>query len=121
MAMNDEETVALVAGGHTFGKCHGAGPRPTWAPSPRRPAIEEQGLGWKSSFGSGKAATRSAAASKAPGSRTRPSGTWAIWKVLFKYEWELVKSPAGAHQWLAKDTDEDMVPDAHDPTRSSAR
>jgi len=117
MAMNDEETVALVAGGHTFGKCHGAGDPEHVGPDPEAAPIEEQGLGWKSSFGSGK------------GGDTITSGLEGAWKpnpttwdmgylkVLFKYEWELVKSPAGAHQWLAKDVDkEDMVVDAHDPS-----
>ncbi len=118
MAMNDEETVALVAGGHTFGKCHGAGPVSHVGPEPEAAPIEEQGLGWKSSFKSGK------------GGDTISSGIEGAWKpnpttwdmgylkVLFKYEYELVKSPAGAHQWLAKDVDEeDMVADAHDPTK----
>ena len=118
MAMNDEETVALVAGGHTFGKCHGAGPASHVGPEPEAAPIEEQGLGWKSSFGSGK------------GGDTISSGIEGAWKpnpttwdmgylnVLFKYEWELVKSPAGAHQWLAKDVAaEDMVVDAHDPSK----
>ena len=118
MAMNDEETVALVAGGHTFGKCHGAGPATHVGPEPEAAGIEEQGLGWKSSFGSGK------------GGDTISSGIEGAWKpnptkwdsgylkVLFKYEWELVKSPAGAHQWLAKDVDErDMIVDAHDPSK----
>jgi catalase-peroxidase len=118
MAMNDEETVALVAGGHTFGKCHGAGPATHVGPEPEAAPIEEQGLGWKSSFKSGK------------GGDTISSGLEGAWKpnptrwdmgyltVLFKYEWELVKSPAGANQWLAKDVDEDdMVVDAHDPSK----
>ncbi|MFH0997154.1 MAG: catalase/peroxidase HPI, partial [Pseudomonadota bacterium] len=118
MAMNDEETVALVAGGHTFGKCHGAGDPAFVGPEPEAAGIEEQGLGWKSSFGSGK------------GGDTIGSGIEGAWKpnptkwdmgylnVLFKYEWELVKSPAGAHQWLAKDViKEDMVVDAHDPSK----
>jgi catalase-peroxidase len=118
MAMNDEETVALVAGGHTFGKCHGAGPASHVGPEPEGAGLEEQGLGWKSSFGSGK------------GGDTISSGIEGAWKpnptkwdmgylkVLFKYEWELVKSPAGAHQWLAKDVaEEDMVVDAHDPSK----
>jgi catalase-peroxidase len=117
MAMNDEETVALVAGGHTFGKCHGAGPADLVGPDPEAAGIEEQGLGWQSSFRSGK------------GGDTISSGLEGAWKpnptkwdmgylkVLFKYEWELVKSPAGAQQWLAKDVDaEDMVVDAHDPS-----
>jgi len=118
MAMNDEETVALVAGGHTFGKCHGAGDPALVGPEPEAAGIEEQGLGWKSSFHSGK------------GGDTISSGLEGAWKpnptkwdmgylnVLFKYEWELVKSPAGAHQWLAKDVaPEDMVVDAHDPSK----
>ena len=118
MAMNDEETVALVAGGHTFGKCHGAGPATHVGPEPEAAPIEAQGLGWKSSFGSGK------------GGDTISSGIEGAWKpnptkwdlgylrVLFQYEWELVKSPAGANQWLAKDVDErDMIVDAHDPSK----
>ena len=118
MAMNDEETVALVAGGHTFGKCHGAGDAALVGPEPEAASIEEQGLGWKSSFGGGKAGD------------TITSGIEGAWKpepikwdmgylnVLFKYEWELVKSPAGANQWLAKDVaEEDMVVDAHDPSK----
>ncbi len=118
MAMNDEETVALVAGGHTFGKCHGAGPATHVGPDPEAAPIENQGLGWKSSFRSGK------------GGDTISSGIEGAWKpnpiqwdmgylkVLFKYEWELVKSPAGANQWLAKDVDdEDMVVDAHNPKK----
>jgi len=118
MAMNDEETVALIAGGHTFGKCHGAGPASHVGPEPEAAPIEEQGLGWKSTFGSGS------------GGDTIGSGIEGAWKAnpttwdmgylntLFKYEWELVKSPAGANQWLAKDVaDEDMVVDAHDPSK----
>ena len=118
MAMNDEETVALIAGGHTFGKCHGAGNAAFVGPEPEGAGIEEQGLGWKSSFRSGK------------GGDTIGSGIEGAWKAnptrwdmgylntLFKYEWELVKSPAGAHQWLAKDVaEEDMVVDAHDPSK----
>ena len=118
MAMNDEETVALVAGGHTFGKCHGAGDAKHVGPEPEAAEIEEQGLGWASSFGSGK------------GGDTISSGIEGAWKphpttwdmnylkVLFKYDYELVKSPAGAHQWLAKDVDkEDMIVDAHDPKK----
>ncbi len=118
MAMNDEETVALVAGGHTFGKAHGAGPAAHVGPEPEAAPIEEQGLGWKSSFGSGK------------GGDTIGSGIEGAWKpnptkwdmgylkVLFKYEWELLKSPAGAYIWLAKNVeDEDMVADAHDPSQ----
>ncbi|MBA4396248.1 MAG: catalase/peroxidase HPI, partial [Syntrophus sp. (in: bacteria)] len=118
MAMNDEETVALVAGGHTFGKAHGAGPASHVGPEPEGAPIEEQGLGWKSSFKSGK------------GGDTISSGIEGAWKpnptkwdmgylkVLFKYEWELLKSPAGAYLWLARDVEEeDMVVDAHDPSK----
>ncbi|MGD8499215.1 MAG: catalase/peroxidase HPI [Phycisphaerales bacterium] len=118
MAMNDEETVALVAGGHTFGKCHGAGPASRVGPEPEAAPIEEQGLGWKSTFGSGK------------GGDTISSGIEGAWKpnpikfdlgylrVLFQYDWELVKSPAGANQWLAKDVNKkDMIVDAHDPSK----
>ena len=121
MAMNDEETVALVAGGHTFGKAHGAGPESHVGPEPERGAIEAQGFGWLSTFGSGK------------GGDTITSGIEGAWKpnptkwdngyfdVLFRYEWELVKSPAGAHQWRAKDVrEEDMIPDAHDPSKKHA-
>ena len=118
MAMNDEETVALVAGGHTFGKCHGAGDAANVGLEPEAAPLEQQGLGWKSAFGSGKAGD------------TITSGIEGAWKpnptqwdmgylrVLFKYDWELVKSPAGANQWLAKDVaDEDMVIDAYDPIK----
>ena len=118
MAMNDEETVALVAGGHTFGKCHGAGPATHVGAEPEAAPVEQQGLGWKSSFGSGK------------GGDTISSGIEGAWKpnptqwdmgylqILFKYEWELVKSPAGANQWLAKNVaEEDMIVDAHDRSK----
>jgi len=118
MAMNDEETVALVAGGHTFGKCHGAGPASHVGPDPEAAPIEEQGLGWKSSFRSGKGGD--AITSGLEGAWKPNPTTWDMGylKVLFKYEWELIKSPAGANQWLAKDVeDEDMVVDAHDPTK----
>jgi len=118
MAMNDEETVALVAGGHTFGKCHGAGPATHVGPEPEAASIEEQGLGWKSSFGSGKGGD--AIGSGLEGAWKPNPTRWDMGylKVLFKYEWERVKSPAGAHQWLAKDVDEeDMVVDAHDPSK----
>ncbi|MEA5114407.1 MAG: catalase/peroxidase HPI [Geobacteraceae bacterium] len=118
MAMNDEETVALVAGGHTFGKCHGAGPATHVGPEPEAAPIEEQGLGWKSSFKSGKGGD---AISSGLEGAWKPNPTrWDMGylKVLFKYEWELVKSPSGANQWLAKDVDdEDMVVGAHDPSK----
>jgi len=118
MAMNDEETVALVAGGHTFGKCHGAGPATHVGPEPEAAPIEQQGLGWKSSYKSGKGGD--AIGSGLEGAWKPNPTTWDMGylKVLFKYEWELVKSPAGANQWLAKDVaDEDMVVDAHDPSK----
>lgn len=118
MAMNDEETVALIAGGHTFGKCHGAGDVNHVGPEPEAASLHTQGLGWISSFGSGKSGD------------TITSGIEGAWKpnptkwdmgylhVMFTYDWELVKSPAGAHQWLAKDVaDEDMVVDAHNPSK----
>ena len=118
MAMNDEETVALVAGGHTFGKCHGAGPADHVGPEPEAAPLEEMGLGWKSSYGSGKGGDT--IGSGIEGAWKPKPTTWDMGylKVLFKYEWELVKSPAGANQWLAKDVeDEDMVVDAHDPSK----
>ena len=118
MAMNDEETVALVAGGHTFGKCHGAGPATHVGPEPEAAPIEEMGLGWKSSFGTGKGGD--AIGSGIEGAWWGGGGGWDMGylKVLFKYDWELVKSPAGANQWLAKDVDEeDMVVDAHNPSK----
>jgi catalase-peroxidase len=118
MAMNDKETVALIAGGHTFGKCHGAGLASHVGPEPEAAPIEDQGLGWKSSFGSGKGGD--AIGSGLEGAWKPNPTKWDIGylKVLFKYEWELIKSPAGANQWLAKDVaDEDMVVDAHDPSK----
>ena len=118
MAMNDEETVALVAGGHTFGKCHGAGDAAHVGPDPEASPLEQMGLGWKSSFGSGNAGDT--ISSGIEGAWKPNPTTWDMgyFKVLFKYEWELVKSPAGANMWLAKDVDEeDMVVDAHDPSK----
>ena len=118
MAMNDEETVALVAGGHTFGKAHGAGDPKLVGPEPEAAPIEEQGLGWKNAFGTGK------------GEHTTGSGIEGAWKpkptkwdngyfdMLFGYEWELVKSPAGAKQWYAKNVrPEHMIADAHNPSK----
>jgi catalase-peroxidase len=118
MGMNDEETVALVAGGHTFGKCHGAGDPKLVGPEPEAAPMEEQGFGWKCSLGSGKGCDT--ISSGIEGAWKPNPTTWDMGylKVLFKYEWELVKSPAGAHQWLAKDVaEEDMVVDAHDPSK----
>jgi catalase-peroxidase len=121
MAMNDEETVALIAGGHTFGKTHGAGDASHVGPEPEAAGIEEQGLGWKSTFGTGK------------GGDTITSGLEVIWTTtptkwsnnflwnLFGYEWELTKSPAGAQQWTPKNgMGADTVPDAHDPSKRHA-
>ncbi|HHS13283.1 MAG TPA: catalase/peroxidase HPI [bacterium] len=118
MAMNDEETVALVAGGHTFGKCHGAGDASLVGPEPEAAPIEQQGLGWKSRHGSGKGGDT--ISSGVEGAWTPHPTKWDMGylKVMFKYEWELVKSPAGAYQWLAKDVEEeDMAVDAHDPSK----
>ena len=118
MAMNDEETVALVAGGHTFGKCHGAGDVAHVGPEPEAASIEEQGLGWKSSFGSGNAGDTISSGIEGAWKPNPTKWDMGYLKVLFKYEWELVKSPAGANQWHAKDVDdEDMVVDAHDPSK----
>ncbi|MGA8572739.1 MAG: catalase/peroxidase HPI [Desulfobaccales bacterium] len=121
MAMNDEETVALIAGGHAFGKTHGSGPASQVGPEPEAAPIEEQGLGWKSSFGTGK------------GNDTITSGLEVIWTQtptkwsnnffnnLFSHEWELTKSPAGAHQWQPKgDAGAGTVPDPHDPSKRRA-
>ncbi len=118
MAMNDEETVALVAGGHTFGKAHGAGDPKLVGPEPEAAPIEAQGLGWQNRFGTGK------------GVHATTSGIEGAWKpnptkwdngyfdMLFGYEWELTRSPAGAHQWVAKNVKpEHMIPDAHDPSK----
>ena len=121
MAMNDEETVALIAGGHTFGKTHGAAPASNVGPEPEAAGIEEQGLGWKNSFGTGK------------GGDAITSGLEVIWTTkptkwsneffdhLFRYEWELTKSPAGANQWKPKgDAGAGTVPDPHDPSKRRA-
>ena len=121
MSMNDEETVALIAGGHAFGKTHGAGAASLVGPEPEVAPIEEQGLGWKSKFGTGK------------GDDTITSGLEVIWtntptkwsnnflRILFSYEWELTKSPAGAHQWKPKgDSGAGTIPDAHDPSKRHA-
>ena len=116
MAMNDYETVALVAGGHTFGKAHGAGDPALVGPEPEAAPLEAMGLGWLNRHGSGKGADTTT--SGIEGAWKPHPTTWDMgyFRVLFQYEWELVKSPAGAWQWLAKDVaDEDMIPDAHRP------
>jgi catalase-peroxidase len=121
MAMNDEETVALIAGGHTFGKTHGAGNPDLVGPEPEGAPIEQQGLGWKSSYGSGKGAD--AITSGLEGAWTPTPIKWdnSFFETLFGYEWELTKSPAGAWQWKPKDgAGAGSVPDAHDPSRTHA-
>ncbi|MFZ5759254.1 MAG: catalase/peroxidase HPI [Thermodesulfobacteriota bacterium] len=118
MAMNDEETVALVAGGHTFGKCHGAGPASHVGPEPEAAAIEEQGLGWKSSFGSGKGGDT--ISSGLEGAWTSNPTKWDMgyFDLLFGYDWNLVKSPAGAYQWVpVNPAEKDLAPAAHDPSK----
>ncbi len=119
MAMNDEETVALIAGGHTFGKTHGAADADQYVgPEPEGAAIVEQGLGWKNAFGSGKAGD--AITSGLEGAWTPTPVTWdnSFFETLFGCEWELTKSPAGAHQWVPTDSGgADTVPDAHDPSK----
>jgi catalase-peroxidase len=121
MGMNDEETVALVAGGHTFGKCHGAGDAALVGPEPEAAGIEEQGLGWKSSFGSGKGGDT--ISSGIEGAWTPNPIQWDMgyFDTLFGYDWDLVKSPAGAYQWIPTDpAAADTVPDAHDPSKRRA-
>jgi len=116
MAMNNEETVALIAGGHTFGKAHGAAPATHVGPEPEAASIEQQGLGWKNDFGKGKAGDTIGSGIEGAWKPNPTKWDMGYLKVLLKYEWELTKSPAGAYIWLAKDVeDEDMVVDAHDP------
>src|SRR5512136_2744816 len=116
MAMNDEETVALIAGGHTFGKTHGAGPASHVGPEPEAAGLEEQGLGWKSSFGTGKGGDTITSGLEVTWTQTPTKWSNNFFKNLFGYEWELTKSPAGAHQWVAKGADA-TIPDAHDPSK----
>ncbi|MFD8418682.1 catalase/peroxidase HPI [Streptomyces sp. NPDC059668] len=121
MAMNDEETVALIAGGHTFGKTHGAGPADSVGADPEAAPLEEQGLGWKNSFGTGKGGD--AITSGLEGIWTNTPVTWdnSFFEILFGYEWELFQSPAGANQWRPKDgAGATTVPDAHDPSKTHA-
>ncbi|MFI0372182.1 catalase/peroxidase HPI [Actinomadura sp. 1N219] len=118
MAMNDEETVALIAGGHTFGKTHGAGPADHVGPEPEAAPLEQQGLGWKSTYGTGVGAD--AITSGLEGIWTPTPTTWdnSFFETLFRYDWELFKSPAGANQWRPKDgAGAGTVPDAHDPSK----
>ncbi|GAB7267713.1 hypothetical protein DZJ_42710 [Dickeya ananatis] len=118
MAMNDEETVALIAGGHTFGKTHGAGDAALVGPEPEAAGIEEQGLGWKSSFGSGKGGDTISSGLEVTWTQTPTQWSNYFFQNLFGYEWELTKSPAGAHQWRPKGgAGAGEVPDAHDPSK----
>jgi catalase-peroxidase len=118
MAMNDEETVALIAGGHTFGKTHGAGDAALVGPEPEAAGIEEQGLGWKSRFGTGKGRDTITSGLEVTWSRTPTKWSNNFFSNLFGYEWELTKSPAGAHQWTPKGgAGTGSVPDAHDPSK----
>ncbi|MCL5269204.1 MAG: catalase/peroxidase HPI [bacterium] len=119
MAMNDEETVALIAGGHTFGKTHGAGPASHVGPEPEAAGIEEQGLGWKSSFGTGKGGDTITSGLEVTWTTTPTKWSTNFFWNLFGYEWELTKSPAGAQQWMAKGAGA-TIPDAHDPSKKHA-
>ena len=116
MAMNDEETVALIAGGHTFGKTHGAGPSDLVGTDPEGSDLDEQGLGWASKFGSGKAGDAITSGIEVTWTQTPAQWSNFFFENLFNFEWELEKSPAGAHQWVAKDAGE-IIPDAHDPAK----
>jgi catalase-peroxidase len=121
MAMNDEETVALIAGGHTFGKTHGAGDASLVGPEPEAANIEEQGLGWKSRFGTGKGADAITSGLEVIWTTTPTKWSNNFFGNLFGYEWELTKSPAGAHQWKPKNgAGAGTVPDAHDPSKRHA-
>ena len=115
MAMNDYETVALIAGGHTFGKTHGAGDAALVGPAPEAAPIEQLGLGWKSSFGTGKGADTIGGGPEVTWSQTPTRWSNAFFDNLFGYEWELTKSPAGAYQWTPKEENASPVPDAHRP------
>jgi catalase-peroxidase len=116
MAMNDEETVALIAGGHTFGKCHGAAPASHVDVEPEAAGLEQQGFGWANSFGSGKGAHTITSGLEVTWTSTPTKWGMGYFKNLFEFEWELTKSPAGAHQWVAKNAPE-MIPDAHDASK----
>ena len=121
MAMNDEETVALIAGGHSFGKNHGAGDAALVGAEPEGASIAEQGLGWSNSFGSGKGGDTITSGLEGAWTPTPIKWDNSFFDTLFGYEWELTKSPAGAHQWVPKDgAAADAVPDAHDPTKTHA-
>jgi len=116
MAMNDEETVALIAGGHTFGKTHGAGDAALVGPEPEAADMEEQGLGWKSKFGTGKGGDTIGSGLEVTWTQTPAKWSYYFFENMFKYEWKLTKSPAGAHQWVAKNAN-GVIPDAHDASK----
>jgi catalase-peroxidase len=116
MAMNDEETVALIAGGHTFGKTHGAGPASHVGPEPEAGGLEAQGLGWRNSFGTGRGGDTITSGLEVTWTTTPTKWSNNFFENLFGHEWELTKSPAGAHQWVAKGA-EATIPDAHDPSK----
>ncbi|WP_369176009.1 catalase/peroxidase HPI [Streptomyces mutabilis] len=116
MAMNDEETVALIAGGHTFGKTHGAGPADHVGDDPEAASMEEMGLGWRSTYGTGKGGDAITSGLEVTWTSTPTRWSNGFFKNLFEFEYELEQSPAGAHQWVAKDAPE-IIPDAHDPSK----
>jgi catalase-peroxidase len=116
MAMNDEETVALIAGGHSFGKTHGAGPADNVGPEPEGAPLEEQGLGWRNTFGTGKGADTITSGLEVIWTSTPTKWSMGFFQNLFGHEWELTQSPAGAHQWVAKDAEE-TIPDAYDASK----
>lgn len=116
MAMDDEETVALIAGGHSFGKTHGAGPADNVDVEPEAAGLESQGLGWANRFGTGKGGDTITSGLEVTWTRTPAQWSHDFFEILFGHEWELTKSPAGAHQWVAKDS-EAVIPDAHDPSK----
>ncbi len=121
MSMNDEETVALIAGGHAFGKAHGAGPASHVGPEPEAASIEEQGIGWKCSFGTGKGCDAITSGLEVTWTNTPTKWSNNFFRILFSYEWELTKSPAGAYQWQPKGgAGAGTIPDAHDPSRRHA-
>ena len=117
MAMNSEETVALIAGGHTFGKTHGAGDAALVGPEPEGASLEDQGLGWKSTHGSGKGGDTITSGLEGAWTPTPIEWDNSFFEVLFKYDWDLTKSPAGAQQWIPTDREAATVPDAHDPSK----
>lgn len=116
MAMNDEETVALIAGGHTFGKTHGIADAAHLGPEPEAADLEEQGLGWRNKYRTGKGGDTITSGLEVTWTQTPAKWSYYFFDNLFKYEWELTKSPAGAHQWVAKNADK-VIPDAHDPSK----